>query len=36
VMEGLPEDGKHRELLEQLSQLAILHEGFGDDAVQDA
>jgi type IV secretion system protein VirD4 len=33
VMAGLPEGGAHRELLEQLQQMATLHEGFGDDAM---
>lgn len=32
VMEGLPKDGEHRELLDQLQQMTELHEGFGDDA----
>jgi type IV secretion system protein VirD4 len=34
VMEGLPEDGTQRELLEQLHQLATLNDRFGDDTVQ--
>jgi hypothetical protein len=32
VMQGLPEDGAHSELLHQLQEMATLHEGFGDDA----
>jgi type IV secretion system protein VirD4 len=32
VMEGLPEDGEHLDLLQQLQQMATLHEGFGNDA----
>jgi hypothetical protein len=32
VMEGLPEDGAHRDLLQQLQNMVTLHEGFGDDA----
>ena len=33
VMEGLPEDGEHRQLLEKLQQLTALHYAFGDDEV---
>lgn len=32
VMDALPEDGEHRELLEQLQKMTTLHEGFGEDA----
>jgi type IV secretion system protein VirD4 len=33
VMQGLPEDGPHHELLEQLQSMVTLHEGFGEDGV---
>jgi hypothetical protein len=32
VMEGLPEDGAHRELLNHLQQMTTLHQDFGDDS----
>jgi type IV secretion system protein VirD4 len=35
VMQGLPEDGAHGELLAQLQQMATLHDGFGDDGETD-
>jgi type IV secretion system protein VirD4 len=34
VMEGLPDNSEHQELLEQLQHLSTLHEGFGDDGLQ--
>jgi type IV secretion system protein VirD4 len=33
VIDSLPEDIEHYELLEQLQSMATLHEGFGDDAM---
>lgn len=34
VMESLPKDGEHHELLGRRQQLTTLHEEFGDDATR--
>jgi type IV secretion system protein VirD4 len=36
VMEGLPDDGEHRDLVERLHQMVTLHEAFGDDEIPSA